>query len=91
MVAIENRAIRQLEGYHMKREHGKLYVVCENLDFTWSRDDVAAFRELWREGHAVPDIAKYFNRKEEEIALLVIDQSRKGFIKQRRGGLLGWI
>ncbi len=90
-VAEENRAIRQLEKYHMTIDHGKAYVACENLDFTWSKDDVAALRELWREGHAVPDMAKYFKRKEEEVALLVIDQSRKGFIKQRRGGLLGWI
>ena len=64
-------------------------VACEELNFVWQPEKVRQFRELWREGWDIRDIAKRLKRKPEEVAILVMDQARTGNIKKRPTGIFG--
>lgn len=61
-----------------------IYVACEDMDFVWCSNDVAAFKAMWEDGKSIRDIAAAFQRDPDEVALLVIDQARAGTIKKRR-------
>jgi hypothetical protein len=66
-----------------------VYVVCDELNFDWLHRDIDAFRHMWSEGLSVDDIAKAFKRPVDEVAILVLDQARKGDIQIRGGGAYG--
>ncbi|MFV9511819.1 hypothetical protein [Tepidibacillus sp. LV47] len=51
--------------------------------------DVLNVDKLWNEGWSVWDIAKAFNRDPDEVAILIIDRVRNGFIQKRPGGAYG--
>lgn len=88
-LATENGAIQRLERAYLKKEFGVRHIACENLDFSWTRKEVRQFRELWNGGISITDIAKFLKRREEEVAILIIDQSLSGRIGPRKGGILG--
>ncbi len=88
-IRFENQSIARMESRHMRIKVGHSYIACDNFNFLWSREEVKAFRELWREGYSIQEMARYFKRQEEEIALLVLDQASKGNIEKRKGGLFG--
>lgn len=89
MNSTEEKEIRILERKFMTYERLNTYIACEEYDFTWDEKEVARFRELWRAGVSIPDIAKELNRHENEVIFLVVDQAEKVRIKPRKGGALG--
>lgn len=73
--------------YRLKSATRKLYLALENLNFTWSTEDVVGFQKLWFHGFSLGWIAESFNRDMDEVALLVIDLAHLGLIKSRINGL----
>jgi len=71
------------------RPREQLYIACADMDFSWYRDEVKQFRQWWREGVSLDEMAERLNRDVDEVAILVIDQKRKRKIKNRPGGLWG--
>lgn len=65
------------------------YIACEDIDFVWSEKNLIVFRQMWKEGLCIVDIAKAFRRDTDDVALLVMDQKRKGHITERPGGAWG--
>jgi hypothetical protein len=47
------------------------------------------FREMWKAGISLPDIAHRLKRPQKEVALLWLNESFEGRIREREGGLLG--
>lgn len=66
-----------------------LYIACEDMNHIWLDSQVAEMREFWRQGYDIAAIAKHFKRDMDEVAILIIDQKRLGFIKNRKGGAFG--
>lgn len=73
----------------LKNERQKIYLVLEELDFTWDEHDVVDFRDMWNMGIPISWIASHFKRDIDEVAMLVMDQCRKGKIKPRPNGVHG--
>ncbi|EHQ63643.1 hypothetical protein PDENDC454_04229 [Paenibacillus dendritiformis C454] len=65
------------------------YIACDDMDFMWEQRDLEVFRQMWKEGFCVTDIARAFGRDVDEIGILVMDQKRKREIKDRPGGAWG--
>lgn len=86
---LENTAISGIERRYMKQERNYIYTALEELDFTWSMDEVLEFEEMWNQGVSLVDIAEYFGRTHEEVAVLVMDRALKGKIKPRESGIWG--
>ncbi|WP_192510304.1 hypothetical protein [Paenibacillus sp. 23TSA30-6] len=54
------------------------------MNFIWSADDLANFRDMWRQGYSVEEIRSYFDRESwQEVILIAMDQMRWGYIKIR--------
>lgn len=70
-------------------ERRVIYIALENLNFLWDEDEVFKFREMWEEGLSLPAIAKELKRKQNEVAVLILDQAEKGKIQPRKGGVWG--
>jgi hypothetical protein len=61
-----------------------------NIDFIWCETKVLEFEKLWNEGFHIVEIQKKLKRKTiYDIAVLVIDRCRKGYIQPRKEGLEG--
>lgn len=65
------------------------YVCCEHYDFLWTKQDTERFRETWKEGLSIAEIAKQFKRRPQEVLFLAIDQYDNKRIKPRDGGIWG--
>jgi len=63
------------------------YIALENYDFLWSEDDLREFRDMWKKDEPINVICKRLERKEIEIAIIILDQAQKGIIKKRKIGL----
>lgn len=88
----EQVAIDHINRTHLTKRRNHLYLALEGLDFVWSLAEVSEFRQMWRKGFSIYEIAEYFQREDvDEVALLVMCQMRKGRIRQRKGGLFGWV
>lgn len=74
---------------YMSRERLNTYIACEDYDFTWDLSEVQRFRELWREGYSIIEIAKEFRRHQIEVAILALDQGEQARINPRFGGVFG--
>jgi len=65
-----------------------IYIACENLDFVWDAKDVFEFDRLWKERkkggktsfEIVQELAEYFDRDPDEVAILAICRGRRGRI-----------
>lgn len=66
-----------------------MHIACEDLNFMWSLQEVNDFREMWKEGLCIVDIAEKLGREVDEVGILVIDQKRQRKIHKRLGGALG--
>lgn len=64
-------------------------IILESLDFSWTDADMQTFREMWRAGVSLIEIAEKLNRPTDEVALLVLHEAREGTIQPRAGGLWG--
>lgn len=87
-LASESQAIAGIENRYMTTSRNGVYVACEELDFVWDIQDVRKFDRLWKErkrdGKAsfeiIQDLAEYFGRDPDEVAILAICRGRKGRI-----------
>lgn len=66
-----------------------IYIVLEDMDLDWSKDDVDEFDLMWKKGIPIDLIAKNFGREVDEIAVLVMDRARRGSINPRYRGVFG--
>ena len=75
-------------------------IILDDLDFSWTIEEVEEVKKLWKDGVNIVDIAQQvrkktpdFYRKEQdainETALLIMHLDRKGQIKPRKGGIFG--
>lgn len=87
--AIAANAARQIERTYCKKSRSKLYIACEEYDFTWAESELEAFRRMWREGAPLPRIAKSLKRHINEVFILALDQAELGYIRKRPRGVFG--
>jgi hypothetical protein len=59
------------------------------VDFLWDERDIPKFEFLWNAGHSLEELSLKLKRNKVDVALLVLDRARKGFIECREGGLEG--
>ena len=75
-------------------------IVLDDLDFSWTIEEVEEVKKLWKDGVGIVDIAQQvrkktpdFYRKEQdsidETALLIMHLGRKRQVKPRKGGIFG--
>jgi len=79
--------LKSLVVLNHKRQN--IYVACEDMDFVWDERDVCEIDRMWNEGLCLWDIARSFDRDPDEVAILVIDRTKQGFMKARPGGAYG--
>ncbi|MEK4025806.1 helix-turn-helix domain containing protein [Sporosarcina sp. FSL W7-1283] len=72
-------------------KHEDTHILLESADVQWYWDgnQIIRFRELWREGASVEEIAEELGSNSISIALLVMDQAEESNIRPRRLGLFG--
>lgn len=84
----EAQAIRGLERRYMTESRKSIYIACENLNFVWDIQDVREFDLKWREMRKqgmttleiTKELAEYFGRDQDEVAILAMDRARRGRI-----------
>ncbi|MDD5487070.1 MAG: hypothetical protein PHW65_05910 [Dehalococcoidales bacterium] len=64
-------------------------IMCEHLDFGWSKRHLPEFRKDWKRGLSLEEMADKYGRRWEEVLLLIIDQLEKDAIRNRPGGIFG--
>lgn len=84
--ALANLAIKKL---YMKEERLTTYIALEEMNFTWSLEEVEEFEEMWREACSLTEIAAHFKRTHEEVAVLIMDRALNKRIKPRKNGIFG--
>ncbi|MHC2450293.1 uncharacterized protein (DUF952 family) [Bacillus altitudinis] len=62
-------------------------IILEDFNFEWTIVGLKRFLDYWHEGRSVVEMAELFNRKAEEVLLLMIDFSKRGKIKERPNGV----
>ncbi len=67
----------------------RLHIACEDLDLSFTAQEVWDVTQWWNEGMSYDEIAASLNRDGDEVAILLIDLARKGRIRRRRGGCRG--
>lgn len=87
----ETLTITHMETNYMRKRSQALYMALEddNLNFYWDEKEVLLFDKLWKRGTNIMDIADTFRRDPDEVMILAIDRARKGFIRKRKGGIVG--
>lgn len=71
----------------MKEQRRKIHIALEDVDFVWDADKVTKFRELWNQGASIYELEEELGRDQDDIAMLIMDQSRRGKIERRPMGL----
>lgn len=66
-----------------------LYIIGEDMNLLMEGREAAEFDNAWKQGLSLYDIARALRRDPDEVAVIVIDRRRRGFIKNRPGGLHG--
>jgi len=67
----------------------KVTILDNGYDWDWYPAEMQQFREMWKAGISLPDIAVRLKRPQKEVALLWLNESFEGRIQEREGGLLG--
>ncbi|WP_342537327.1 helix-turn-helix domain containing protein [Sporosarcina sp. FSL K6-3508] len=72
-------------------KHEDTHILLENADIQWYWDgsQIIRFRELWREGSSIEEIAEELGSNSTSIALLVMDQAEESNIRPRKRGIFG--
>lgn len=65
------------------------YIALEELNFLWKEKEVERFRELWKQGLPLKEIARQLKRTTEETFILALDQAKLGNVGKRRYGVWG--
>jgi hypothetical protein len=88
-IAQQSYIVAELEKSYMNNKRNLIYIACEHFDFVWNEHDLIRFKNEWDNGASIFELCETFNRPENELALLILDLSSKGFIEQRIGGVFG--
>ncbi len=64
------------------------YIALDDLNFDWRPSDLHRVAAWYREGKPLSYMASYLRRDHDEVALLVMDLSRRGEIEPRPSGYL---
>lgn len=89
VVTKSNKEAKKLERHYMVNSSRILYTALEDLNFHWDYDQVKEFKQMWKKGFSIQEMAEYFGRPQEEVAVLILDRAMKDCIKPREGGLWG--
>lgn len=89
----------ELEKYNTKPNHvgvkqrnltrwskEKPIEILADLKRNWYQDEINRFIRMWNSGDCITMMAEELKKDVDEIALLIIDQKRKGCIDDRPGG-----
>lgn len=71
-------------------EFDKTVIILDELKFDWKESALRVVVTLWNEGMAAPQVASYFRITIDEAFLVLFHLARKGLIKERPGGLMGY-
>lgn len=77
------------------RPKDELVIALDDLDFSWTKIEVAKAILMWRIGYSLEEMAKqlrpYDGAKDaiDEVALLIMHLTRQGKIGPREGGIFG--
>jgi hypothetical protein len=66
-----------------------IYIALEDLDFIWDESEIPDIERMWNAGFSVWDIANACERDADEVAILIMDRVRQGYIEPRKGGIFG--
>lgn len=58
-----------------------IYIACEEMDFTWTKEKLQEFSKLWKKGLGLMEIAEHLDRDPDEVAMLIMDHGRLNKIK----------
>lgn len=72
-----------------KLRPAEIYIVLEDLDFSWEHWEITRAIEMWQEGYDIRDISTELEREGDEVFLLLLDLARKGRINERDNGIFG--
>lgn len=86
--ARESKAMAAQERDLMTERRRNIHIALEDIDFVWDEDKIKAFRRLWREGANIYELEQELGRGQNEIAVLILDQSIRGRIEQRKVSLV---
>jgi len=64
-------------------------IILEDRKFIWESNEIKEFRKMWKQGDSVNNMARRFNCKNIDIAMLVLDQAESKLIHPRPTGLIG--
>lgn len=64
-------------------------IILEDRKFIWENNEIKEFRKMWKQGDSVNNMARRFNCKNIDIAMLVLDQAERKLIHPRSTGLIG--
>ncbi|SDI18457.1 hypothetical protein SAMN05192534_12427 [Alteribacillus persepolensis] len=73
----QKQTIAKLENRYLKNEAGSAYIVNEDLDHSFTKDEDKRFDEYWKQGYSLVRIAEMFKRDPDEVFLLMFDRARK--------------
>lgn len=85
----QDRIIRSVENEYLTNKRNLIYIACEDFNFIWDEHHLTSVIDKWNQGVSVFKMADELNRDVDELAVLLIDLSKKGAITSRQGGLDG--
>lgn len=64
-------------------------ILFDNVEIDWfvTERQTIIFRKMWKDGYSIFDIAEKLELDTDVVALLIMEQSILGRIKQRRKGI----
>ena len=65
------------------------YIALEDVDLDWKYEQVESFDKMWNEGYSLEYISGKLKREVDEVALLLMDRCRKGYVEKRKTGIEG--
>ncbi|MNH86343.1 hypothetical protein D3C73_387980 [compost metagenome] len=71
-----------------KRKNRDVYIACEELDFTWSREEVKRFDKYMKDGMTLEEISGLLERHLDEVRILHIDWCRRRRPRKKRRNLI---
>ena len=95
---IGNISAQGIEGGSKVLHEGE--VILEDIDFYWPRDKIQTAIQLWQENTPIEDMVEKlrparscgarvsYDRRADEVALLLMHLARQGKISLREGGIM---
>ena len=75
----------------MVAKYEPVHIILEDdgIKWHWHESELFRFRELWKDGVGISELARAFRTNRRSIVLVIMDQAELGEIQQRAGGLYG--